>query len=106
MVLKHVPQNARFVVVVSAASDGDFFGDRDLDVIDVVPVPKGFEDGIPETKYQNVLDGFFAEVMIDAVDLIFTERLMDRCIECLGAGEIGAERFFNNHPSMAVGVNI
>jgi hypothetical protein len=40
-------------------------------VIDVAAVPDGLEDAVGETEDHDVLDRFFAQVMIDAVDLAF-----------------------------------
>ena len=71
MVLDHVADGASFLVVTTAAADAKFFGDGDLDVIDRLAVPELFEDGVRKTEHQNVLNGFLAEVMVDAEDLFF-----------------------------------
>ena len=47
-------------------------------------------------KYQDILDGFLAQIMIDAVDLILFQNLADLAIQCLGRFQIAAERLLDN----------
>ena len=42
----------------------------DLNVIDVLPVPQRLEDAVGKTKDQQVLHRLFAEIMIDAINLL------------------------------------
>src|SRR5262249_41452791 len=69
MILDHVPQHARALVVAAPAFDADRFRHRELDVIDVVPAPERLEQPVGETKGQQVLYRFLAQIMIDAEDL-------------------------------------
>ena len=71
MVGHHVAQGARVVVVAAALFDAHGFGDGDLHVVDVAAIPDRFENSVGETERQNVLDSFFSQVMVDAVDLAF-----------------------------------
>lgn len=41
--------------------------------------------------------------MVDAVDLPLAHHLQQAGVERLGAGQVGAERFFNHHPAKAAG---
>ena len=50
--------------------DADGFRHGDLHVIDIAVVPQRFEDAVAEAKRQDVLNGFFAEIVIDSEDLI------------------------------------
>ncbi len=84
------------VVVAAALFDADGFGDGDLDVVDVAAVPDGLEDSVGEAKRQDVLDGFFAEVVIDAVDLAFGGNFEKLLVEGFGGIEIVAERLFDD----------
>jgi hypothetical protein len=36
----------------------------------MIAVPQRLEDAVGEAQHQDVLDGFFAEEVIDAIDLI------------------------------------
>ena len=73
MVLDDVAEGAGFLVEGPAAFDADGFGGGDLDVVDVVAVPDGLEDAVGEAEDEDVLDGLFAEVVVDAEDLVFVE---------------------------------
>ncbi len=66
-------------------------------MVDVLPVPKWFEDAIGKSKRKQVLDGLFAEIVVDTIDLRFIEVVMNLLIDQLRAGEIGAERFLDNY---------
>ena len=96
VILEHIAQNACPIVVAAAMLDIDLFGNRDLDMIDVIAIPDRLENRIGEAEEQDVLDGLFTEIMIDTVDLIFLERLMDDVIERLRRTEIVAEGFLDN----------
>ena len=43
----------------------------DLDMVDVAIVPERFKKGVGKAENQNILYGFFAEVVVDPVDLLF-----------------------------------
>ena len=65
----HVAQGTSRVVVAATLLDADGFRHGNLNVIDVAPVPDGFEDAVGEAERHDVLDGLFAQVVVDAVDL-------------------------------------
>ena len=67
--MHHVAQRAGRFVEGCAALDAEGFRGGDLDVIDVVAIPDGLENSVAEAEGEDVLDGFFAEIMIDAVNL-------------------------------------
>ena len=100
--LEHIAQHAGLVVVGGAFRDGYGFGDGDLDVVDVVAGPEGFKDGVGETEYQQVLDGFFAEIVVDAVDLMLGEYGMDDVVEPAGGFKVGSEGFFDDQAAPAI----
>ncbi len=76
----HVAHGAGGFVIAAARFHADRLRHGDLDMIDVAAIPDGLEDSIRETEHQNVLDGFLAQVMIDAVDLFFAENGADLCV--------------------------
>ena len=75
MVLADVSKSSDLLVEGTAATDSDVLRDGDLDVVDVMPVPQWFEYRVGESKDEQVLDGFLAEVVIDAEDLLLREPL-------------------------------
>ena len=54
--------------------DAELLGHGDLDVVDVAAVPDGLEDGVAEAQRQDVLHRLFAQVVVDAEDLVLVER--------------------------------
>ena len=61
--------------------DADGFGDSNLDVVDKIAVPDRLKNGVGETEHQNILDGFLAEIMVDAVNLGLIETAMNFFIQ-------------------------
>ncbi len=96
MVLDHVPHGSGLFVVRAPVLHAEVFGDGDLDMVDVAPVPDGFEEGVGETECEDVLYGLLPEVMIDPVDLGFVERGEERLVEFVRGIEIVAERLFEH----------
>ena len=61
------------IVIAAARFDADGFGNSNLYVIDVAAVPDRLENSVGKTKCQNVLDGFFSQVVINAVNLFLAD---------------------------------
>src|SRR5216683_631350 len=93
----HVAQRARSIKISSTLFDAYSLGIRYLHVVNVAAVPNRLEDGVVETKHQNVLHRFFAEVMVDAVDLVFRQHGFDFAVQSAGRIEVMAERLLDNH---------
>ncbi len=96
VVLHEVAQRARPVVVAGAGADADVLGARDLDVVDVVPVPDGLEHHVREPERHDVLDRLLAQVVVDAEDLALAEHAVDDLLELAGGVQVGAERLLDD----------
>ncbi len=72
VVRDHVAQGPA-LIVAAARLHSHGFRDGDLHVPDVAAVPDGLKDAVGETEHQDVLHGLFAEVVVDAVDLLVLE---------------------------------
>src|SRR5579863_4488834 len=96
MVLNHVAQRARFLVVGPAPLYSDRFGGGNLHAANVTPVPEGLKDAIAESKCKDVLHRLFAEVVIDAIDLFFGEYAVQRAVQLSRALEIVPERLLHH----------
>ena len=96
MILHHIPQCARLLEVTAAAFDANALRHRNLHIIHVVAVPNRLENPVGESKDQDILNGLFAQVVIDAIDLVLFEDRQYMVIELVGACQITAKRFFNN----------
>ena len=102
MVLHHVAHGAGIVIKTGAAADADRFGHRNLYALDVGRLPQGTENGIAETQHHQVLYCFFAQVMVDPVDLVFGEMLADSGIDGLRRGQIMTQRLLQHHARLLV----
>ena len=104
MVLDHVAQCARRVVIARAMLDADAFGCRNLDVVDIAPIPQGLKHRICQAKDQQVLHGFFTEVVVDPVNLVLFENSVQRVVEVARRFVVAPERLLDNNarPSLAV----
>jgi len=59
-------------------------GHGNLHMIDILPIPDRFKQGIGETEGQDVLYGFLSQVMVDSVNLGFMKKLSQQVIKCSG----------------------
>ena len=98
VVLHHVAQRARAVVVVGPASDADRLVDRDLHVVDVRGVPQRLEQGVREAQDQQVLHRLLAEVVVDAEDLLLREDGTDLVVDLPGGREVLADGLLQHDP--------
>ena len=69
VILNHVAERPCLLVVGPSMLDAEAFRDGDLDVLHRVAVPERFEDRIGKAKRQEILHRFFAQVVIDPIDL-------------------------------------
>src|SRR5258708_38467874 len=76
--------------------DSGGFGGGDLDVVDVVAIPEGIDDVVRKAEDHDVLDGFFAEVMVDAADLLFGQDFLEMVVELNGGLQIMTEWSIND----------
>ncbi len=102
MVRDHVAQRAGLFIVSAALFDADLLAGGNLHAVDVAAIPDRLEDAVAESKYQNVLDGFFAQIVIDTIDLILVQDLLQCLVKLAGRIEIAAEGFFDHEPPPAV----
>ena len=96
MVLDHVADGARLFVVVAAPLDAKGLSHRDLHVVDVAPVPDRLEDAVAKPQHHDVLNGLFAQVMVDAIDLLLRETFGQRGVQRLGRVVVMAKRLLDD----------
>uniref|UniRef100_E6PY25 Uncharacterized protein n=1 Tax=mine drainage metagenome TaxID=410659 RepID=E6PY25_9ZZZZ len=102
VVLDDITQRAGFLVKRTAAFDAEGFRSGDLYVVDVVAIPDWLEDAVAEAEDEDVLDGFLAEIVIDAEDLFFLEDGIDAAVQLFGGVQIVAEGFLDDGADGAV----
>src|ERR1043165_1300217 len=98
MVLHHVAERARALIVTSSTFNPEHFGRGNLDMIDVATVPNRFENRVRKPKDQNVLGGFFSEEVIDPIGLVLRECAPDNFIQLPRGSEISAEGLYHDDP--------
>ena len=80
MILHHIADGSCFFVVACAAFQTKVFCHRDLNAVDIAAVPDWFKDAVGQTKDQYILYSLFAEVMVDAIDLLFFKNLANQAV--------------------------
>ena len=61
------------LVEFATTLDADRLRRGDLDVVDVFAIPDRLENRVCESQYEQILDRFFAEIVVDAVDLLLAK---------------------------------
>ncbi len=97
MVLEHVAQHADAVIKTRAMSNADCLSHCDLHMVNVGAIPDRLEDGVGKAGEQNILHSFLAEIMVNAIDLVFVECFVDLLIQSDCGCQVCAERFFKHH---------
>ena len=69
MVRYHVAHGAGSLVKPGSAFYSHGFSHGDLDMVDMVAIPKRLEDGVCKTHQHDVLHRLFAQEVVHAVDL-------------------------------------
>ena len=101
MVRHHVAHSPDIIEVAPTPFDTDSLGIGDLHVIDIVTVPKRLKNAVTEAEDEQVLHCLFAEIMIDAIDLIFGEHALNLRIQSLRRFQIVSERLLDDHATPA-----
>ena len=84
MIGDHVAERAGLFIEGPAAFDADRFGNRDLDVVDVIAVPERLEDSVSEAHHHHVLNRLLPKVVVDPVNLVLVEHAEKIDVEALG----------------------
>src|SRR5581483_5184852 len=101
MVLEHVANRPRALVERRPPLDPDRLRDRDLDMVDELPVPDRLEDPVREAQGEQVLDRLLAEVVVDPVNLVLLEVRQELAVQRARGGAVVAERLLDDQPRPA-----
>ena len=96
VVLQHVTQGAGAVVKAAALFHAQRFGGGDFHRAHIIAVPQRLEYRIAKAQRQQVLQAFFAQIMVDAVNPAFGKMAADSLADGAGGRKIGAQRFFQH----------
>ncbi len=81
VVLQDVTERARLFVECATPLDADRLCHGDLNVVDVSTVPDWLKDQVAEAEDQDVANGLFSEIVVDAVDLTLAEDFANLAVE-------------------------
>ena len=96
MILDHVSQAAALFIITGAGTHAAILGHSNLHAFDEVSVPQRLENLVGEPHCQDVLDGFLAQVVVDAKDLVFVEHVYKFVVQFACRVEAATERFFDD----------
>ena len=96
MVLHHVAQRADAIIEINTATNAELLGNRDLHMINSATPPQWFKKRVCEAQCEQVLDGLFAQVVIDAIDLVLSETSTDLVVYFGRRRKISPQRFLEN----------
>ncbi len=102
VVLDQVTQRTGVVVVAGAGADAEILRHGDLNVVDVVAVPKRLEHAVGEPERQHVLHRLLAEIVVDAEDLVLLEDREHAPVELASLLERGTEGLLDDHPYLGL----
>src|ERR1700684_3089029 len=96
VILDYVADGAGLLIERAPALDSKVLRHRDLDTLDMVAIPQGFEHCIAETKIHHVMHRTLAEEMVQTEDSAFFKSSEQDAVEFPGRSPIATERFFDN----------
>ena len=73
MVLHHIAHRAGFIIIFAAPAHAHGFRNSDLNMINILRIPERLKQHISKTDRHQILYGFFAQIMINTIDLLFAE---------------------------------
>ena len=98
MVLHDVPDRADRVVERAAILDAEVLGHRDLDRLDVLPVPDRLEERVREPQVHDVLHRLLPEEVVDPEQPLLGEDRRQAPVQLARRREVGAERLLDDEP--------
>src|SRR5215469_13210446 len=96
MVLDYVADGSSLVVKTAAALYPEVLRHCDLDALDVVTVPEGFNKCVGEAECQHVVHCSLAEIVINAEDVGFVEDPKQNLVQLLRRCQIMPKWLFHN----------
>jgi len=97
MILHDVANDAELVEVAAASLGAEGLLERERHAGDGVAAPQLLEEAVGEAQHDYVLDHFFAQVVVDAVDLGLGEEGGDVLGEGVGRVQVLAKGLLHDH---------
>src|ERR1700722_1513667 len=93
MVLDNVADGSSLIVKTSSALYTEVLRHRDLNALDVVAVPKGFDKRIGKAERQHIVYCSLAKIMVNTEDVSFVEGRKQNLVQFLRRRQIMPEWF-------------
>ena len=84
MALYHIAQGSGLVVKSASLFYSHIFDSGNFDVVNIIPVPQRFEYYIGKSQGQHILYCFFAQKVVDPVNLVFLENRSIETVQLFG----------------------
>ena len=68
--------------------------------LDAIAVPDRLQEPVGEAEAEDIQHGFLADVVIDAEDLRFVERVVEDPVQLLGGGKVATEGLLDDDPGV------
>src|SRR4051812_32124517 len=94
MVLHHIAQGTRTIVIIATLAHAQLLGYRYLYVFNIVTVPYRFQYRVSKTESHNILYRFFTQIMVYAVYLLFIVNTAQQFIQLFSGFQIMPKRLF------------
>ena len=101
VVLQDVTERPRLFVECATPLNADRLSHSDLDVVNVSAVPDWLKDQVAEAEDQDVANGLFPEIVVDAVDLTFAEDFANLSVELHCGIKVATEGLLDDDASPA-----
>ncbi|GBC90332.1 hypothetical protein HRbin14_01067 [bacterium HR14] len=103
MVLHHIAQGARLIVVAGAPLQPGGLRRGNLHMLHMVAVPQRLQQQVRKPKHENVLNGLLAQVVVNPENLLFAPVGAYLLIQSASAFNIVAEGLLDHQSAIAVG---
>ena len=97
VILHDIPDRSYLFIENSPAFDSEGLSHGDLHALYIVAVPDWLQERVGKSEVEEILDGFFAKVMIDSENRRLGKGTMQCLIERLRGRKVAAKRFFDDH---------
>lgn len=95
MVLHDISDNTKLVEVTTTSLSAKWLFEDNLDIVDWVSVPASIKEAVSESQDQQILDHLFAQIVINAENLIFGPIRGQSFLKLSRACKIFTEWFFD-----------
>ena len=99
VILQHVSKCARLIVVTTTIADAKRFGRSNLNVVNIIPIPKRLEYRVRKSSHQQILHRLFPEIVIDSIDVVFVKMSLPRKVKLTCRLNVVTEWLFNHQSS-------